>query len=86
MHTSPSPLGRTHREMFVAHSVRYLFRTTYERSDEMTLGALVTYLNAAMPMDKHEDFDTPEVASAARSLHDRGLVVLEGELIRPVKV
>lgn len=46
---------------------------------------LVNYLNAAMPLDKHEDFDVPEVASAVKALSDRGVLVVEGDSVRPVK-
>ncbi|KAE9394749.1 hypothetical protein BT96DRAFT_978383 [Gymnopus androsaceus JB14] len=60
-----SPAGRKH---FVSHSIAYLFQTTYDCSpcsaDELSISALVAYLNAAMPMDKHEDFDTSEVVSS----------------------
>ncbi|GAW00464.1 hypothetical protein LENED_001986 [Lentinula edodes] len=53
------------RKQFVSHSIAYLFQTTYDcspcSSDELSISALVAYLNAAMPMDKHEDFDTAEV-------------------------
>ena len=38
---------------FASRSVRHLFRTAYARSDELTIAALVVYLNAAMPPDKH---------------------------------
>ncbi|KAI0792232.1 hypothetical protein C8Q75DRAFT_626390 [Abortiporus biennis] len=74
-----SPPGRLD---FAFRSVRYLFRTTYERSDELTIATLVTYLNAAMPPDKHEDFDTTEVTKAAMTLHERGDFVFEGDVIR----
>ncbi|TCD68019.1 hypothetical protein EIP91_011630 [Steccherinum ochraceum] len=67
---------------FVSKSIRYLFKTTYERSDELTIANLVTYLNAAIPLDKHEDFDTTEVTKAAAAISDRGEFVLEGDVLR----
>lgn len=67
---------------FTYRSVRYLFKTTYERTDELTIAALVTYLNAAMPPDKHEDFDTAEVTKAAMTLHERGYCAFEGDVLR----
>ena len=73
------------RVLFIAQSVEYLFRTTYERSDEMTINALLNYLNAAMPVDKYEDFDVQEVAKAVKSLSDKGKLVLEGDSVRPAK-
>lgn len=60
----------------------HLFNTTYEPSDELTIASLVTYLNAAMPPDKHEDFDTAEVTKAAMALQARGQFVLEGDVLR----
>lgn len=70
---------------FIFSSVRYLFRTTYEKSDDLTIAALVTYLNAAMPPDKHEDFDTAEVTKAAMALHERGDFMFEGDVLRVAK-
>lgn len=67
---------------FVAKSVRYLFKTTYERTDDLTIATLVTYLNAAIPLDKHEDFDTTEVTKAAAAISDRGEFVLQGDVLR----
>ncbi|KAJ7149962.1 hypothetical protein C8R46DRAFT_1008875 [Mycena filopes] len=69
---------------FVFASVEYLFRTTYEASDDMSVSALLTYLNAAMPTDKHEDFDTGEVVRAASALaaREKGRFALEGDMIR----
>ncbi|KAH7909942.1 hypothetical protein BJ138DRAFT_1066164 [Hygrophoropsis aurantiaca] len=74
-----SPLGRMD---FIFSSITYLFMTTYETSDDMTISALLTYLNAAMPVDKHEDFDTAEVVKAAAALQDRGDIVFEGDMLR----
>ncbi|KAI0954778.1 hypothetical protein AcW1_006564 [Taiwanofungus camphoratus] len=77
-----APSGRL---AFIFSSVRYLFRTTYEKSDDLTIAALVTYLNAAMPPDKHEDFDTAEVTKAAMALHERGDFMFEGDVLRVAK-
>ncbi|KAJ6522253.1 hypothetical protein B0H19DRAFT_1043543 [Mycena capillaripes] len=76
-----SPGGR---RAFVFASVEYLFRTTYEASDDMSVSALLTYLNAAMPMDKHEDFDTGEVVRAASAFaaREKDRFVLEGDMLR----
>ncbi|KAH9940791.1 uncharacterized protein BXZ73DRAFT_75337 [Epithele typhae] len=74
-----APAGRLD---FVARSIRHLFRITYAGSDELTIAALVTYLNAAMPPDKHEDFDTAEVTKTMTALHERGSFVFEGDSIR----
>ncbi|KAI0339386.1 hypothetical protein BDW22DRAFT_1336029, partial [Trametopsis cervina] len=74
-----SPSGRLE---FVSGSTRYLFKTTYSQTDELTIAALVTYLNAAVPPDKHEDFDTTEVIKAATTLRDRGEFVFEGDVLR----
>lgn len=62
--------------------MRYLFHTTYEKSDEMTIESLVNYLNAAMPTDKHEDFDVQEVTKVASSLARAGSLVLQGNRVR----
>ncbi|KAJ7732359.1 hypothetical protein DFH07DRAFT_871080 [Mycena maculata] len=76
-----SPGGR---RAFVFASVEYLFRTTYEASDDMSVSALLAYLNAAMPADKHEDFDTGEVARAAGALaaREKERFALEGDMLR----
>ncbi|KAI0630482.1 hypothetical protein C8Q77DRAFT_1219460 [Trametes polyzona] len=74
-----SPAGRLE---FVARSIRHLYRVSYERSDELTIATLVTYLNATMPPDKHEDFDTAEVTKAATALHERRSFIFEGDVIR----
>jgi hypothetical protein len=70
------------RKDFVLSSIDYLFRRTYETTDDMTISALLVYLNAAMPQDKHEDFDTAEVTKTAAMLHEKGRIVFEGDLIR----
>ncbi|KAF9474112.1 hypothetical protein BDN70DRAFT_936904 [Pholiota conissans] len=77
-----SPAGRKH---FVQTSLTHLFSTTYESTDELSISALLTYLNAAMPADKHEDFDTTEVARAVAALAERGRVVFEGDVVRLVE-
>ncbi|KAI5120185.1 hypothetical protein M0805_002653 [Coniferiporia weirii] len=74
-----TPNGRL---TFISTSVRYLFRTTYERADELSIGALVNYLNAAMPTDKHEDFDVQEVTRVVSSLAKSGELVQEGDRVR----
>ncbi|KAJ3721235.1 hypothetical protein C8R42DRAFT_82563 [Lentinula raphanica] len=81
-----SPAGR---KQFVSHSIAYLFQTTYDcspcSSDELSISALVAYLNAAMPMDKHEDFDTAEVVKCVGALREKGKVLLEGDVVRKVR-
>jgi hypothetical protein len=69
---------------FTRNSVAYLFRTTYAPADSLTIAALVAYMNAALPPDKHEEFDTAEVTRAAKTLHDRGSVVFEGDTLKPL--
>ena len=81
-HRTRGSLCSSDRLDFVARSIRHLFRVTYERSDELTIATLVTYLNAALPPDKHEDFDTAEVTKAATALHERKTFVFEGDVIR----
>lgn len=74
-----TPAGRIE---FISRSVQYLFRTTYDHTDELTIAALVTYLNAAIPPDKHEDFDTTEVTKTAMVLRERGEFSFEGDVLR----
>ena len=62
--------------------MQFLFKTTYGPADELTIAALVTYLNAAMPPDKHEDFDTTEVTKTAKVLRERGEFAFEGDVLR----
>jgi len=71
-----------HRLNFIRHSIAYLFRTTYTAADALTIAALVAYMNAALPPDKHEEFDTAEVTRAAKTLHDRGNVAFEGDTLK----
>ena len=71
-----------HRLNFTRHSIAYLFRTTYTAADALTIAALVAYMNAALPPDKHEEFDTAEVTRAAKTLHDRGNVAFEGDTLK----
>ncbi|KAG0704575.1 hypothetical protein DFH29DRAFT_873619 [Suillus ampliporus] len=52
------------------------------RTDDMTISSLLTYLNSAIPADKHEDFDTAEVVKAAAALQDRGDIIFEGDMLR----
>ena len=63
-------------------SIALLFATTYERSEDMAIASLLSYLNAAMPPDKHEDYDTTEVVKAVAALHERGDIIFEGDMIR----
>ncbi|KAF5357498.1 hypothetical protein D9758_012514 [Tetrapyrgos nigripes] len=64
-------------------SIAYLFTTTYEVTDDLSISTLLTYLNSAMPPDKYEDFDTSEVRAVV-SLKDKGKTVFEGDLIKRV--
>jgi hypothetical protein len=73
-----SPAGR---RSFISASISYLFATTYESTDDMAISTLLTYLNAAMPQDKHEDFDTTEVVKAITALQERGRIVLQGDIL-----
>jgi hypothetical protein len=73
-----------HRLDFTRSSIVYLFRTTYTFADSLTIAALVAYMNAALPPDKHEEFDTAEVTRAAKTLHDRGSVAFEGDMLKPL--
>ncbi|EMD39107.1 hypothetical protein CERSUDRAFT_112800 [Gelatoporia subvermispora B] len=77
-----TPSGRLD---FVFRSVRHLFKSTYDGTDKLTIAALVTFLNAAMPPDKHEDFDTAEVTKAVKTLHDMGEFILQGDVLRAAK-
>ncbi len=70
---------------FIAHSVSYLFSTTYERTDDMDVATLVGYLNGAMPLDKHEDFDAAEVTKAVVLLDQRGDLAFKDNLIHPAR-
>ncbi|EJD00255.1 uncharacterized protein FOMMEDRAFT_148505 [Fomitiporia mediterranea MF3/22] len=72
------------RLAFISTSVEHLFKTTYDHGDELSIGALVNYLNAAMPADKHDDFDVQEVTRAAAALAKTGVLVQEGDRLRPV--
>ncbi|KAJ7452907.1 hypothetical protein FB451DRAFT_1521045, partial [Mycena latifolia] len=63
-----SPAGR---RAFIFASVEYLFRTTHEASDDLSVSALLAYLTAALPADKHEDFDTGEVVRGVSALAAR---------------
>ncbi|KAG9308066.1 hypothetical protein JVU11DRAFT_12633 [Chiua virens] len=80
---SLSDLDSAHGRMnFIFSSIAYLFTATYESTDDMTVSSLLTYLNAAMPPDKHEDFDTAEVAKAVAALSDKGDIIFEGDTLR----
>ncbi|TDL19331.1 hypothetical protein BD410DRAFT_830449 [Rickenella mellea] len=54
-----SPEGRTN---FIVQSIQYLYTVTHEQTEEIFIQDLIAYLNAAMPMGKHEDFDAAEVS------------------------
>src|SRR5258708_24210480 len=77
--------ARNKRLNFTRNSIGYLFRTTYTPADSLTIAALVAYMNAALPPDKHEEFDTAEVTRAAKMLHDRGSVAFEGDMLKPLQ-
>ncbi|KII89556.1 hypothetical protein PLICRDRAFT_124521 [Plicaturopsis crispa FD-325 SS-3] len=81
-HTLADLDSRRGREDFILTSLDHLFTTTYEGTDEMTISSLLTYVNAAMPPDKHEDFDTAEVVRAAATLKARGILAFEGDTLR----
>ena len=51
----------------------------------MPISALLAYLNAAIPQDKHEDFDTCEVVRGVVALQERGWMKLEGDILRVVE-
>ena len=48
----------------------------------MSISTLLTYLNAAMPVDKYEDFDTSEVVKGVVALEEKGKVKFEGDMVR----
>ncbi|KAF7303638.1 hypothetical protein MIND_00593100 [Mycena indigotica] len=70
------------RNVFVWSSIRYLFCTTHASSDELTVSSLLAYVNAALPVDKHEEFDMREVVVAV-SAASGAEFVLEGDVVRP---
>ncbi|KAJ2912160.1 hypothetical protein MD484_g8254, partial [Candolleomyces efflorescens] len=84
------------RKQFIASSILHLFTTTYESTDDLPISSLLTYLNAAMPVDKHEDFDTAEVVkyvvalsgmpAASAGFGERWRVVLQGDIVRIANV
>jgi hypothetical protein len=45
------------------------------------VSTLLAYLNAAVPQDKHEDFDMGELVKALGALRDGGRVRFEGDVI-----
>ncbi|RXW12139.1 hypothetical protein EST38_g13715 [Candolleomyces aberdarensis] len=71
------------RKRFLASSIFYLLETTYEWCDDLTIPSLLTYINAAMPVDKHEEFARAEVVEHLVALYEAG-VVLEGDIVRMV--
>jgi hypothetical protein len=53
------------RKIFIHSSISYLFSTTFDSAtDVLSVRALVAYLNAAMPLDRWEEFDEEEVRRA----------------------
>lgn len=68
---------------FILSTILHLYSTTYESSDELTISLLLSYLNSALPPDKYEEFDTPEVVKAALALQERGKIVFRGDSLRP---
>ncbi|KAJ2933994.1 hypothetical protein H1R20_g3102, partial [Candolleomyces eurysporus] len=60
------------RKRFVASSIVYLLETTYEWTDDLTIPPLLTYLNATMPIDKHEEFTRAEVVEHLVVLYGGG--------------
>ncbi|KIY53169.1 hypothetical protein FISHEDRAFT_33929 [Fistulina hepatica ATCC 64428] len=74
-----------HRRNFIGYSITHLFETTFSpTSDALSISNLLSYLNAAMPQDRYEDFDTTEVVRGVTAEVDRsgGCIVLEGDMIR----
>ncbi|KAI9459734.1 hypothetical protein BJY52DRAFT_358082 [Lactarius psammicola] len=67
---------------FTRYSIACLFRTTYTPADALTIAALVAFMNAALPPDRHEEFDTAEVTRAAKTLHDRGRIAFQGDTLK----
>lgn len=45
------------------------------------MSTLLAYLNAAVPQDKHEDFDMGELVKALGSLRDGERVSFEGDVV-----
>jgi hypothetical protein len=75
----PSPPGKE----FVARSIMHLSSTTFANpEDELSICALVAYLNAAFPEDRWREFDTGEVCKIVWWMHARKMVRLEGVVIR----
>lgn len=74
-----SSLTHTFRARFVVGSVYHLRTTTYEADDELTIHSLVSYLNLAMPVDKHEDFDVREVRDILLGQDD---LVVQNDVVR----
>lgn len=73
-----SPRGRTN---FIHSSIVHLFRTTYDPTDELSVSTLLSYLNAAVPQDKHEDYDMGELVKALGLLRDGGRLTFEGDVV-----
>lgn len=68
---------------FLSHAIHHLFSTTYNpASDDLTIASLVAYVNAALPPDRYEDFDTREVSRGVGVLRERGEVWFEVDVVR----
>jgi len=70
-------------------SISHLFHTSYSpQADELSVSALLTYLNAALPPDKYDEFDFREVVrivdalSRERKFRDASYLKLNGDMIR----
>ncbi|KAK0214849.1 hypothetical protein IW262DRAFT_1403324 [Armillaria fumosa] len=89
--TSPSPYvdldSPDGRLSHIHTSLIHLFRTTYSVPDtDLTVAALVGFLNAGMPEDRWEEFDLREVVRGVGVLAREGRgerrVELEGDIVR----
>ncbi|KAH8828026.1 hypothetical protein DL96DRAFT_1680342 [Flagelloscypha sp. PMI_526] len=70
------------RQAFIWSSIRHLYVTTYEDTDELSISALHNYLAAAVPQDKFEDFDVAEIVRTLAVLRERGKIVLVEDVIK----
>ncbi|TFK98610.1 hypothetical protein BDV98DRAFT_572420 [Pterulicium gracile] len=76
--------SQPNRTSFVLTSIQHLFQSSYEPTDVLSFSSLLAYLNTAMPPDKFEEFETPEVAKIVYSLSQKRRIVVEGDNLRPV--
>ena len=66
------------RTEFIHTSITFLFQTTYHpKKDDLRVLTLLTYLNAAMPPGRYEDFDIQEVRRALEVLREKGYVYVD---------